>query len=151
MKPGTEYRIRVWAHALDQTNPTMIVEPGGGQFKLKDTWQTHEVSYTHPTDAEAQLGCYIRIENGNAVIDDVSFVPADAEASWSEELLADRSEIQDNKYQQDWLESSDGHPWAKRTVLKIAEVMGRDEVMGILAAAQQAWLRWREVPAVPTR
>ena len=31
--------------------------------------------------------------------------------------------------------------------LQTYEVMGRDEVMGILAAAQRAWLGWRDVPA----
>ena len=74
MKPGTTYRIRLWARKLPGTNAMLTTEPGGDQFELTEQWKQYSTRYQHPTDESSTMGMYFAVQGGPADVDDVSIV-----------------------------------------------------------------------------
>ncbi|MFH0964414.1 MAG: glycoside hydrolase domain-containing protein [Planctomycetota bacterium] len=124
LEPGKAYDVRVWARAEDGAEATLTVEPGHGRAELTPEWKEYRFAYEHPKSAKPELGFFVAVHGGPALVDDASLVPDGRSWESPAEWRADRAGLADAGGDPAWNAPTKGGPWKVRVPITFTEVMG---------------------------
>lgn len=122
LEPGQTYDITCWAKSI-AGEPTITIEPGGYSESISGQWQAYRTQFTMPRDADGQLGMFVRLNHGEALIDDVSIVPVGKTPRVSDETQADRRDLDQLSRQTIWHTDKRDPDWTARVPIVVTELM----------------------------